>query len=87
MSFLQFLIDDMCAKLSVEVMSELVKKRLTQGPCTIRDLAWEVAGVDRTLDIKSAQILAQAGVDSLMENGDVTVHDTSISLSRPGATA
>ena len=87
MSFLQFLIDDMCANLSVDVMSSLVKERLTQGPCTIDDLAWKVAGKDRTLDIKSAQILAQAGVDSLMESGDVTVQDSYISLARPGPTA
>jgi hypothetical protein len=87
MSFLQFLIDDMCANLSVAVMSRLVKERLTQGPCTIHDLAWKVAGRDRTLDIKSAQILAQAGVDSLKESGDVTVQDSYISLAWPGPTA
>ena len=87
MSFLQFLIDDMCANLSVAVMSRLVKERLTQGPCTIDDLARGVAGTDRTLDIKSAQILAQAGVDSLKESGDVTVQDSYISLAWPGPTA
>ena len=85
MSFLQFLIDDMCAKLSVAAMSDLVRKRLAQGPCTIGDLAWEVTGVDITLDIKSAQILAQAAVDSLTESGDITVQDACISLSRSGS--
>tara|TARA_B100000315_G_scaffold25576_1_gene22098 strand:- start:479 stop:742 length:264 start_codon:yes stop_codon:yes gene_type:complete len=83
MSILQFLIDDMCANLSVEVMSGLVKERLTRGPSTIGDLAWVVAHKDRTLDIKSAQILAQAGVDSLKESGDITVEDPYISLARP----
>ncbi len=80
MSFLQFLIDDMCANFTVDAMSELVKKRLAQGPCTLRDLAWEVAGTERTLDIKSAQILAQAAVESLVEKGDIAVQDTHISL-------
>lgn len=81
MSFLQFLIDDMCANFTIEAMSELIKKRLQQGPCTITDLAHEVAGVDRSMDIKSAQILAQAAVDSLVENGNVAIRDTFISLS------
>ncbi len=80
MSFLQFLIDDMCANFTVEVMSALVTQRLTQGPCTMDDLAQELAGTDRTLDIVSAQILAQAAVDSLVENGGITVQDTQIAL-------
>jgi|TARA_Y100000031_G_scaffold139312_1_gene165911 hypothetical protein len=85
MSFLQFLIDDMCANLSVEVMTRLVTERLTEGPCTIDDLARKVAGWDLTLDLRSAQILAQAGVDSLKEGGDVLVVDGGISLARPKA--
>ena len=80
MSFLQFLIDDMCANFTIDAMSELVKERLSRGPCTISDLAWEVAGSDRTLDIKSAQILAQAAVESLAENGDITIQDPCIRL-------
>ncbi len=87
MSFLQFLIDDMCANFTIEVMSELVKKRLTQGPCTICDLAREVAGTDRTLDIKSAQILAQAAVESLAGNGEITIRDTHITLNQPKTVA
>ncbi len=87
MSFLQFLIDDMCANFTIEVISELVKKRLTQGACTIRDLAREVAGTDRTLDIKSAQILAQAAVESLAGNGEITIRDADISLSQPTTVA
>ena len=71
----------MCANFTVEAMSELVKKRLTQGPCTISDLSRAVAGTDRTLDIKSAQILAQAAVESLNEKGDIAVQGTCISLS------
>ena len=80
MTFLQFLIDDMCANFTVEVMSKLVKRRLTLGPCTISDLAGEVANTDRTLDIKSAQILAQAAVESLAESGDIVIQDPLISL-------
>ncbi len=87
MSFLQFLIDDMCANLSVEVMGRLVKGRLSKGPCTIDDLARTVANKDLTLDIRSAKILAQAGVDSLKESGEVTTEDPYISLPQTVATA
>ncbi len=87
MSFLQFLIDDMCANFTVAAISELVKEHLTRGPCTIGDLAHNVAGTDRTLDIKSARILAQAAVDSLAGNGEITVRDTHIALSQPETVA
>ena len=82
MSMLQFLIDDMCANFTVAVISELVKTHLAQGPCTIDDLAKRVSGKDRTLDLKSAHILAQAAVDSLAGSGDVKVQDTQVSLSQ-----
>jgi hypothetical protein len=87
MSFLQFLIDDMCANLSVEVMSRLVKGRLSEGPCTIDDLARTIANKDLTLDIRSAKILTEAGVASLKESGDIIVEDPYISLARSAATA
>ena len=70
----------MCANFTVEAMSTLVKERLSRGPCTISDLVREVAGSDRTLDTKSAQILAQAAVESLAENGDITIQDPHIRL-------
>ena len=62
MSFLQFLVDDMCANLSVEVISELERKRLLKGPSSLDDLVLELVGIDRSLDAKSAQVLAQAAV-------------------------
>ena len=68
-------------------MSRLVKDRLAGGPCTIDDLAQTIANKDRTLDIKSAKILTEAGVASLKESGDVTVQEPYISLARTGAMA
>ena len=79
-SFLQFLIDDMCANFTIEVMSELVTRRLSQGSCTIDDLGLEVAGSDRSLDIASAQILANAAVESLIKIDDVVMIDDQVSL-------
>ncbi len=79
MSFLQFLIDDMCANFTVEAISELARRRLAKGPCEVNDLAVEIAGKDHTLDMKSAQILAQAAVDFLGKKGEITVSGTSIS--------
>ena len=87
MSFLQFLIDDMCANFTVEVMSELVTTRLSKGTCTMHDLALEVAGTDRSLDIVSAQILADAAVESLAQGDAVVILDGQVSLNQSAPTA
>ncbi len=73
MSFLQFLIDTMCANFNRESMRNLVKARLDQGACTIDDIAQEIMQRDRTLDIVSAQRLAEAAVEALTESGEVTI--------------
>jgi len=80
---LQFFIDNICANFTVESLSDLVKSTLAAGPDTISveayrrlaksDLARAVADGDRTLDIKSAQTLAEAAVESLVVSGDLAV--------------
>ena len=80
MSFSQLLVDDTCANLSAEAMSELERKRLLKGPSSLDDLVLELVGIDRSLDAKSAQVLAQAAVESLEEKGDITIQDAQISL-------
>ncbi len=73
MESLKYLIDNICANFTVESMSSLVKTQLGQGPCTIGDIAREIERRDRSLDIKSAQKLAEAAVEGLAQSGDVSV--------------
>ena len=79
MASLQFSIDNICANFTVESISDLVKSTLAAGPGTISDIARAVADGDRSLDIKSAQTLAEAAVEALVVSGDLAVHGSYIS--------
>ncbi|MBI3979086.1 MAG: hypothetical protein HY331_12955 [Chloroflexi bacterium] len=79
MSFLKFLIDDMCAKFSLESMCDLVRTRVTRGACTVEDVAHEIIQRDHSLDIVSARTLAQAAVETLAESGDVAIQGAHVS--------
>lgn len=78
MASLKFLVDSMCANFTVESMHELVKTLLAERPCTISDIAHGIAERDRSLDIKSAQRLAEAAVEELAQRGDIAVQGARI---------
>lgn len=84
MPALKFLIDNMCAKFTVDSVYDLVRTALTErvrpdpakrdeGPCTVSDIASKITESDRSLDIKSAQDLAEAAVADLAQRGDIVV--------------
>ncbi len=79
-AYLRFLIDDMCAKFSLESMCALVKSRLAQGAGTVEEIAQAIMSSDPTLDIVSARVLGQAAVEALAETGDVAMRDERVVL-------
>jgi len=60
------------AKLAGRAIDHL---RLTRGSCSITH---EIMQRDRTLDIMSAETLAQAAVEALVESGDVAMQGADI---------
>ncbi len=87
MPSLKFLIDNMCANFTEESVYGLVKTLLAENPCTISDIARGVADKDRSLDIKSAQVLAEAAVETLAQRGDLVIQGSYMHLpgSLPGS--
>ena len=73
MPSIKFLIDSMCANFTLESMDALVKTLVAERPCTLSDIAQRIADSDRSLDIKSAQAIAEAAVEALSQRGDVVV--------------
>ena len=63
------------AKLAGRAIDHL---RLTRGSCSISDITDEIMQRDRTLDIMSAETLAQAAVEALVESGDVAMQGADI---------
>ena len=73
MASLQFVIDSICSKVTVETMSRLVKARLAQGPFRVAEIVPLVQAEDRSLDYDSAKTLADAACEALAEQGELRI--------------
>ena len=56
-------------------MYGLLERLLAERPHTLHDIAVAIADKDRTLDIGSAESLAEAAVDALAESGAIAMDD------------
>jgi hypothetical protein len=70
---LQYVIDSICSKLTVESMYRLVDSRLAQGPFKAEDIVPVIQKEDRSLDRESAKMLADAAFDAMSQRGDLRV--------------
>lgn len=75
MPSLQFRIDSLCANFTADTLRALVKGRLAAGNWTLDDIAASITGRDRSLDHKSARLLAEAAVEALVGTGDAVVRE------------
>jgi hypothetical protein len=73
MASLQYVIDSICSKLTVESMYRLVNSRLPQGPFRAEDIVPAIQNEDRSLDRESARMLAEAAVEEMSQRGDLRV--------------
>ena len=73
MASLQFAIDSICSKLTVETMYRLVRDRLGQGPFTLSEIIPLVQREDRSLDRDSARWLVEAACAELAQRGEIRI--------------
>ena len=71
MASLQFVIDTLCSKLTVEAVNESVFQGLGRGVCDVSEIAARIKSQDRSLDTDSARLIAQAAIQDLSEDGRV----------------
>jgi hypothetical protein len=62
MASLQYVIDSICSKLTVEWMFRMIRARLDRGPFDIGEVIPVIQSEDRSLDRDSAKMLAEAAV-------------------------
>ena len=79
MATLQYVIDSLCSKLTVESMFEIIRQRLIQGPFKIDEIILIVRSKDRSLDYDSAKMIAEAAIRDLSQSGEIKVYGQSIS--------
>lgn len=75
---LQFLIDNLCANFTQRSIYSLLESMLAERPRPLSEIAQRIADRDRSLDIKSAETLAEAAVEALAQSGVVAVRGSHI---------
>ena len=75
---LQFLIDNICADFTVDSLLGVVRTCLARGPATMSEITHEIMQKDHSLDVKSAEGLAEGAVEALSERGNVEVMGWSV---------
>ena len=73
MASLQYVIDSICAKFTAESVYELMKARLSQGPFTVGEILSLIQYKDRSLDLGSTKMLAEAALEDLAQRGDIRI--------------
>jgi hypothetical protein len=68
---LQYVIDSLCSKITVDTTYRLIKLRLDQGPLTVSDVIPLIRKVDRSLDNDSAEMIAKAALEEMTVNDQV----------------
>ena len=71
MESLQYVIDSLCSKLTVESMFDMIKLRLGQGPFQMKEIIPLIRSKDRSLDDDSARMIAEAAMADLVQRGDI----------------
>ena len=54
-------------------MYELIEVRLSQGPFTVGEILPLIQSKDRSLDLGSAKMLAEAALKDLAQRGDIRI--------------
>lgn len=73
MASLQYVIDSICSKLTVECIYKLIKAQLSEGPFTVNEILPFIQSIDRTLDLGSAKMIAKAALEDLQRHGDIKI--------------
>lgn len=78
MPSLQYVIDSMCASLTVECVYKIIGALLSQGSCTLSDILPLIQTKDRSLDLGSAEIIAEAALADKVQRGEIKIKGDNI---------
>ncbi len=73
MPSLQYVIDTICSRLTVEATYQLINRHLARGQCTTEEIVPLIQIEDRSLDHDSARRIAEAALAGMAQSGDLIV--------------
>lgn len=82
MPSVQYVLDSICSKLTVDGMYRLINRRLAMGQFLVEEIIPPIRDEDRSLDHDSAKLLAETALEEMADKGILTVDGN---LVRPGS--
>ena len=78
MPSVQYIIDSICASVTVECVYEIIEALVSQGPFTVAEILPLIQSKDRSLDLGSAKMIAKAALDDMAQGGIIRIEGDSI---------
>ncbi len=78
MPSVQYIIDSICASVTVECVYKIIEALVSQGPFTVAEILPFIQSKDRSLDLGSAKMLAKAALDDMAQRGIIRIEGDNI---------
>ena len=78
MPSVQYVIDSICASVTVECVYKMIEALLSQGQFTIDEVLPMIQTKDRSLDLQSARMIAKAAIDDMAQSGIIRIEGENI---------
>ena len=73
MPSVQYVIDSICASVTVGCVYKMIEALLSQGQFTIDEVIPMIQTKDRSLDLQSARMIAKAALDDMAQRGIIRI--------------
>jgi hypothetical protein len=73
MPSVQYVIDSICASVTVECVYKMIEALLSQGQFTVDEVIPMIQTKDRSLDLQSARMIAEAALDDMAQRGIIRI--------------
>jgi hypothetical protein len=78
MPSVQYIIDTICASVTVDCVYKIIEAMLSQGSCTMAEILPLIQSKDRSLDLGSARMIAKAALDDMAQRGIIRIEGDNI---------
>ena len=78
MPSVQYIIDSICASVTVECVYKIIEALVSQGPFTVAEILPLIQSKDRSLDLGSAKMIAKAALDDMAQRGIIRIEGNNI---------
>lgn len=78
MPSVQYVIDSICASVTVECVYKIIEALLSQGSFTVAEILPLIQSKDRSLDLGSAKMIAKAALDDMAQRGIIRIEGDNI---------